>query len=303
MSEARQTDNLLDPDALSRAEHLGILARTVVEGYRVGNHRSPFRGFAIEFAQHREYTPGDDPRHLDWKVLARTDHYYIKQYEQDTNLVVHLLLDSSESMSYRGTATTHTKFHYAKALAACLAYLVLLQRDATAVNIFDTDTREHIPRTDNLGKIHHIMSRLAAADANRRTQIGSAMADLAKTATAKGIVMLFSDIFDDEEGFHQGLRQLRFQGHEVVVFHILDRDEIEFPLTGRVEFIGMEGNPTLTLNPAAIRKAYLAEMQALRSRVKLACDQAKFHYILADTAVPLAETLGAYLVARKQRGK
>ena len=294
---AVDNSELLDPAAISRGESLGILARSIVEGYRVGEHRSPFHGFAIEFAQHREYTIGDDTRHLDWKVLGRTDRYYIKQYEQDTNMTVQFLLDGSESMNYG--SERYTKPHYAKALAACLAYLVLLQRDSVAVSVFDTETREHIPRTDNLGKIHHIMNRLAAFEATQQTNLGGAMSDLAKTVKARGIVMVFSDLFDDEEGFMRGLQQLRFGGHEVVVFHVLDHYELEFPLTGRVEFIGLEGNPTLELNPADIRKSYLKEMDAMRLRVRRACEQAKCHYVLADTKSPLAEIISGYLVARQ----
>ena len=286
----------LDPLAISRGESLGILARNVVEGYRVGEHRSPFKGFAIEFAQHREYTIGDDPRHLDWKVLGRTDRYYIKQYEQDTNFVVHLLLDGSESMTYGSGKIT--KLHYAKALAACLAYLVLLQRDAVAVGVFDTQTREYIPRTDNLGKIHHIMNRLAAFEATQPTSLGVAMTDLSRIAKAKGIVIVLSDLFDDEEGFERGLQQLRFSGHEVIVFHVLDPDELEFPFKGRVEFIGLEGSPTLKTNPADIRKSYLEEMNAMRLRMRLACDRTGSHYVLANTAHALAETLSGYLVFR-----
>ncbi|MDR1191120.1 MAG: DUF58 domain-containing protein [Verrucomicrobiales bacterium] len=294
---AEPNNNLLDAEAVSRGENLGILARSIVEGYRVGEHRSPFHGFAIEFAQHREYTIGDDTRHLDWKVLGRTDRYYIKQYEQDTNMTAHFLLDGSESMNYGSGKAS--KLHYAKALSACLAYLVLLQRDAVAVSVFDTETRERVPRTDNLGKIHHIMNRLAAFEATQRTSLRTAMADLAKQVKARGMVMLFSDIFDDEEGFMRGLRQLRFMGHEVVVFHVLDHYELEFPLTGRVEFIGLEGNPTLELNPADIRKSYLREMNEMRARARRACEQAQCHYVLTDTAAPLAETISGYLVARQ----
>ena len=286
----------LDPLAISRGESLGILARNVVEGYRVGEHRSPFKGFAIEFAQHREYTVGDDPRHLDWKVLGRTDRYYIKQYEQDTNFVVHLLLDGSESMNYGSGKIT--KLHYAKALSACLAYLVLLQRDAVALGVFDTQTREYIQRTDNLGKIHHIMSRLAAFEATEKTSLGVGMADLSRIAKAKGIVIVLSDLFDDEEGFEKGLQQLRFSGHEVIVFHILDPEEIEFSFKGRVEFIGLEGAPTLETNPADIRKSYLKEMDAMRLRMRLACDRTGSHYVLTNTAHSLAETLSGYLVFR-----
>ena len=286
----------LDPLAIARGENLGILARSIVEGYRVGEHRSPFKGFALEFAQHREYTVGDDPRHLDWKVVGRTDRYYIKQYEQDTNLVVNLLLDGSESMNYGSGKIT--KLHYAKCLAACLGYLVLLQRDAAAVSIFDTETRTFIPRTDNLGKIHHIMDRLAAFEATGKTSLSRGMTDIGRIAKARGIVVVFSDLFDDEEGFERGLQMLRFGGHEVIVFHVLDPEELDFTFSGRVEFIGLEGNPTLEMSPADIRKSYLKEMDAMRQRMRLACDRTGSHYVLADTRLSLAETLTAYLVFR-----
>jgi uncharacterized protein (DUF58 family) len=288
----------LDPVAISRGENLGILARNVVEGYRVGEHRSPFRGFAIEFAQHREYTVGDDPRHLDWKVLGRTDRYYIKQYEQDTNLVVQLLVDCSESMTY-GSGKVN-KLEYAKALTACIAYLILLQRDAAAVSLFDTQTREYIPRTDNLRKIHHIMDRLAAFKATEKTSLGTAMGDIARIAKARGIIVVLSDLFDDEEGFERGIQQLRFGGHEVIVFHVLDPDELEFPFKGRVEFIGLEGAATLETSPGDIRKSYLKEMDAMRQRMKLACERTGSHYVLANTAHALAETLSGYLVFRNK---
>jgi uncharacterized protein (DUF58 family) len=293
-----EPQSYLDPLAISRGENLGILARKVVEGYRVGEHRSPFRGFAIEFAQHREYTIGDDPRHLDWKVLGRTDRYYIKQYEQDTNFVVQLLIDGSESMNYGGDKIT--KLHYAKALAACLAYLVLLQRDAAAVSLFDTETREYIPRTDNIGKIHHIMNRLAAFKATQKTSLGVAMADIARVAKARGIIVVLSDLFDDEEGFEKGLQRLRFGGHEVIVFHVLDPDELEFKFKGRVEFIGLEGLATLETNPSDIRKSYLKEMDAMRERMRLACERTGTHYVLANTGHALAETLSGYLVFRNK---
>src|SRR5471032_2106938 len=188
--EKAHAHTFLDPAAISRGENLGLLARTVVEGFQVGNHRSPFRGFAIEFAQHREYTSGDDVRHLDWKVLGRTDRYYIKQYEQDTNFVVHLLLDGSESMTYGSGKVT--KLHYAKVLAASLAYLVLLQRDAVALHVFDTEMRETMTRTDSMAKIHTIMARLSAFQATRQTRIGPALSDIARMTKARGIVMVIS---------------------------------------------------------------------------------------------------------------
>jgi len=290
--------DLLDPDAIARGESLGILARTVVEGYRVGEHRSPFRGFAIEFAQHRQYALGDDLRHLDWKVLGRTDRYYIKQYEQDTNFVAQLLIDGSESMNYGSGKIT--KLHYAKVLAASLAYLVLLQRDAVALHVFDTEMRETLTRTDNIAKIHPIMARLSAFQASQRTRLGSALSDIARMTKSRGIVVVISDLFDDEEAFEKGVRQIRFGGSEVVVFQVMDPYELEFPFEGIVEFIGLEEMPRIKTNPAAIRKSYLESMNSFRRRVQGICDRNGCHYVLANTGLPLGEMLGGYLAFRRK---
>lgn len=289
--------SLLDPAAIAKGEALGIVAREIVEGYRVGEHRSPFHGFAIEFAQHREYTTGDDLRHLDWKVLGRTDRYYIKQYEQDTNFVAHLHLDGSESMLYG--SGPRTKLDYAKTLAACLALLVLRQSDAVGLNIFDTEIRERFARTDNPGKIHEIMHRLSAFQARVGTDLGRALNDLAGTLRARGIVMVISDLFDDEAEFQRGLERLRFQGSEVVVFHVLDPYEIDFPFTGTVRFVGLENGPTTELTPASFRKSYLENFGAFCRRVRDICGRCSSHYVLCNTGVPLGETLGEYLAFRQ----
>ena len=288
--------NLLDANAIARGESLGILARNVVEGYRVGEHRSPFRGFAIEFAQHREYTLGDDIRHLDWKVLGRTDRYYIKQYEQDTNFVAQLVVDGSESMNYGSGKIT--KLHYAKVLAACLAYLVLLQRDAVALHVFDTEMRDTMARTDNMAKIHAIMDRLAEFKATQQTRLGSALSDIARMTKARGIIVVISDLFDDEAAFEKGIQQIRFGGSEIVVFHVMDPYELDFPFDGNVEFVGLEGLDRLRTNPQAIRQSYLDSVNGFRRRVQGICDRAGCHYILANTGVPLAETLSSYLAFR-----
>src|SRR5579862_2980035 len=189
------SSRLLDPVAIQRAEHLGLQARTIVEGYMAGAHRSPFRGFAIEFAQHREYVPGDDTRHLDWKVLGRSDRYYIKQYEQETNYVAHILLDGSESMKYGSGKVT--KLDYGRVVAACLAYLILLQRDAVSVGIFDAKVQEHHPRTDSLAKIHEICATLAGFYPSEQTSISTVLGDMARQVRRRGIVILISDLFDD----------------------------------------------------------------------------------------------------------
>ena len=189
-------DQLLDPQTIARAEALGLQARHVVEGYMAGEHKSPYRGFAIEFAQHREYTHGDDTRHLDWKVLGRTDRYYIKQYEQETNYVANILLDGSESMKYGSGAVT--KFDYGRQIAACLAFLILHQRDAAALGIFDQSMRDYSPRSDNRSTIHRVMSRLAAFQPTQQTGIATVLHDIANQLRRKGIIIVISDFFDDE---------------------------------------------------------------------------------------------------------
>src|SRR5690242_21177065 len=194
--DSNHLDALLDPVAISRAEALGLNARYIVEGYMAGEHKSPYRGFAVEFAQHREYTHGDDTRHLDWKVLGRTDRYYIKQYEQETNYVANILLDASESMKYGSGKVT--KLEYAKQIAACLAFLILHQRDAAALGIFDQSMRDYSPRSDNRATIHQLMTRLAAFQPTQQTGISAVLHDMANQLRRKGIVIIISDFFDDE---------------------------------------------------------------------------------------------------------
>jgi uncharacterized protein (DUF58 family) len=290
---------LLDPVAIQNAEHLGLQARSIVEGYMAGAHKSPFRGFAVEFAQHREYVPGDDTRHLDWKVLGRSDRYYIKQYEQETNFVAHLLLDGSESMKYGSGRVA--KLDYAKVMAACLAYLILLQRDAAAVTVFDDKMRERQPRTDNVAKIHQICAVLSAFNPTQPTAISAVLEDLARATRRRGVVILISDLLDDEEKIIRGLQHLRFAGHEVIVFHVLDPFELTFPFAGTVEFIGLEKQGRVVTRPAEIRKSYLAEFGAFLDRIRLACERNNCPYVRLTTDQPWAEVLTAWLGTRLHR--
>ena len=289
-------DQLLDPQTIARAEALGLQARHVVEGYMAGEHKSPYRGFAIEFAQHREYTHGDDTRHLDWKVLGRTDRYYIKQYEQETNYVANILLDGSESMKYGSGKIT--KFDYAKQIAACLAFLILHQRDAAALGIFDQTMRDYTPRSDNRSTIHRLMGKLAAFQPSQQTGIASVLHKMANQMRRKGIVILISDMFDDEAKMLEGIQHLRFGGHEVVLFHVMDPYELEFPFTGLVEFEGLENIPKILTRPAELRKSYLREVEAFRTRLREGCEKNQCHYVLVNTAEPLHETLSGYLAFR-----
>ena len=290
---------LLDPEAIQKVEYLGMQARTIVEGYMAGAHKSPFRGFAVEFAQHREYVPGDDTRHLDWKVLGRSDRYYIKQYEQETNFTAHLLLDGSESMRYGSGAVT--KLDYAKVMAACLAYLILLQRDAATVTVFDDQPREHFPRTNNLAKIHAICSVLSAFNPTESTVISETLEDLARKTRRRGIAILISDLFDDEEKVIRGIQHLRFVGHEVIVFQVLDPYEVSFPFNGNVEFVGFENQGRMLTRPAEIRKSYMEEFSAFVERMRLACERCGATCVRVTTDQPWADVLTAYLATRQHR--
>jgi len=287
---------LLDPAAISRAESLGFNARFIVEGYMAGEHRSPYHGFAIEFAQHREYAPGDDTRHLDWKVLGRTDRYYIKQYEQETNYVAHILLDGSESMKYGSGRLT--KLQYGKMMAACLTYLIMAQRDAAALCIFDTEQRQYVPRSDNRATLFNILDKLAAFEPRQPTDVAAVLHDMALKIRRKGIVILISDLFDDEQKILDGIQHLRFGGNEVIVFHTMDPFELEFPFRGLVEFDGLEKAPKILTRPNEIRRSYLAEVEAFCRRLREGCEKNNCHYVLVDTGRDLHEVLSGYLAFR-----
>lgn len=295
-----ETRKLLDPKAIARAEALGMNARFIVEGYMAGEHKSPYRGFAIEFAQHREYAPGDDVRHLDWKVQAKTERYYIKQYEQETNFVAHLLLDGSESMKYGSGEIS--KLEYGKMMAACLAYVVLHQRDAVALGIFDEDIQEYLPRSDNRDNLFKIMNRLAGFDPVRETKIASVLHGMANQIRRKGIVIVISDFFDDENEIIESIQHLRFSGHEVILMQVLDPYEIEFPFTGMVEFDGLENIPKVQTRPTQIKKTYHKEFEAFRARLRDACERHQCHFLDVRTDHALDEVLSNYLAFRKTTG-
>ena len=308
--------NLLDPQTINQAQALGLAARYVVDGYLSGEHKSPFRGFSTEFTQHREYVPGDDTRRLDWKVLGRTGKYFLKQYEQDTNFVAHLLIDGSQSMQY-GSGLPHggpvtksvkpagvTKFDYARALAACLSYLILHQRDAVAVNVFDQTIAAHVPRTSNLASLHNIMAVLSDFQPSTTTNIGSVLHALSGTIKRRGIILVVSDLFDDEQTVLAGLQHLRFTGSEVIVFHTLDPYELTFPFAGNAEFTALETpGPPLRTRPAEVRKSYLAQLEIFRNTLRDGCERNEIHYISVDTGRPLSEMLTAYLVSRQRTSR
>jgi uncharacterized protein (DUF58 family) len=286
----------LDPETINQAERLGLHARFIVEGFISGEHKSPFRGFAVEFTQHREYVPGDDLRHLDWKALGRTDRYYLKQHEQETNYVAHILLDGSASMKY-GSGSIN-KLQYGKLMAACLSYLILLQRDAVSLGIFDDQMRQLMPRTGNMGMIENIMAVLANFDPTNATNIGNVLHGVAGQIKRRGITIIISDLFDDEAKILEGIQHLRFGGSEVIVFHVLDPFELEFPFSGLVEFEGLENISKIRTRPREIRKNYIRQISDFITRMREGCERNNCHYVQVNTATPLHEVLTGYLAFR-----
>jgi uncharacterized protein (DUF58 family) len=292
------TQRLLDPQMLARLRGLTLRARWIVEGYVSGVHRSPFHGFSIEFAEHREYAPGDDLRYLDWKVFGRTDKYYLKQFEEETNLVCHLLLDTSESMCYRSDAAAMSKLDYARRAAAALAYLVLHQQDSVGLVTFDSEVRALIRASSNPSHLSDILRAMNEATAERKTSVGPILHHLAERLKKRGIVIVLSDLFDDVDSLMAGLKHLRHRRHEVVLMHVLDPAEIDFPFRDITLFRGLERLPEVLVEPRALRKAYLAEFGRYLRRLKTGCRAAAIDYVPMRTDESLEVVLSSYLASR-----
>ena len=291
----------LKPSILSRAEALGIQARSIVEGLRVGDHKSPFRGFSVEFVQHREYVPGDDIRHIDWKSYGRSERYTIKQYEQETNFNAHILLDGSKSMEYGDGATN--KLEYAKLLVATLAYVIVKQRDSVALNVFDRDWRVELPASSSMANVNTILHTLESIEPEEKTTMGPLLKQLADRVRRRGLVFLISDMFDEVDTVLKGLKHLRFQGHDVTVFHVLHPHEVEFPFTGNIKFDGLELPEEIKTRPHLIRPAYLRVVQDYLTELRSGCEAYRVDYVRIDTSKPLEHALSKYLIARLQMGR
>ena len=288
----------LDPKVLNRVDKLELAARMVVEGFMAGRHRSPYHGFSVEFKHHREYTMGDDPRHLDWKIFAKAARYYIKQYEVETNFVAHILHDSSESMLYGSPKAPATKLEYANYLSAALAYLVVSQTDSVGMGIFNEGLQSFIEPKQSLAHIHRICHELETTKPAKRTDVGQIMHQFADRITRRGIVILVSDLLDTPERILDGLNHLRFARHEVLVFHVMDPFELDFPFDGNIKFEGLEGYQPLLCQPRLLRKSYLEALNKHILAVKTACERNKVDYALINTGQPLEIGLQTFLQSR-----
>jgi uncharacterized protein (DUF58 family) len=279
-----------------------LRARRIVEGYVAGMHRSPYHGFSIEFAEHREYAPGDDLRYLDWKVFGRTDKFYLKQFEEETNLVCSLLLDTSESMCYRSAAAPMSKLDYARCVAAALAYLVLRQQDSVGLATFDREVRASVRPSSNPSHWEQLIRVMEESVPREKTAVGPIFHDLAERIRRRGIVVIVSDLFDDVDAMLAGLKHFRHRRHEVIVFHVLDPAELEFPFDAATRFRGLEGWADVVVEPRALRRAYLDQFDRYLRRLQHGCRAAQIDHVAMRTDRSLEVALSSYLASRMKRG-
>ena len=290
----------LDPAVIARLGTMELKARTVVEGFLSGLHRSPYKGFSVEFAEYRQYLHGDDLSTLDWKVYARSDRHYVKQYQEETNLECHLLLDVSASMGYRGAAAM-SKLEYGAVLAGSLAFLMNRQRDAAGLIAFDEKITERLPASARRGHLHSILVALEGLRAGRRSDVPRPLEQLAEALVRRSLVVLISDLLDDPEPIIKGLRHLRSRGNDVIVFQLLDPNELTFPFLGSSRFKDVESADEVTAEPSSVRDAYLQALEGLRARYDRDLRGAGIDYRLLDTSQPLDFGLLGYLSARARR--
>ena len=288
----------LDFDTLSRIRNMQLLAKTVVEGFILGLHRSPYRGFSVEFAEYRPYVPGDEIRHLDWKLYGKTDRYYIKQFEEETNVNCHILLDKSASMGYGSGAVT--KLQYASYLAASLSYFMMMQRDATGLVLFDTEIQTLLPPRSRMTHLHLMLAELENLAPAGGTATGKPLHDLAEGVKKRGLIVLISDLFDEPDQVLSGLQHFKFLGNDVIVFHIVDQAELEFPFDQLTEFIDPETDERILTVPQSVRQHYLDEMGGFYGRYRQGCADLKIDYKLFDTSTPLETALAEYLYRRSR---
>jgi uncharacterized protein (DUF58 family) len=286
----------LDPAVIARLGTLELKARTIVEGFLSGLHRSPFKGFSVEFAEYRQYLPGDDLSSIDWKVYARSDRYYVKKFEEETNLDCHLLLDVSASMGYGSRGVT--KMEYGSMLAASLAYLMNRQRDAVGLTAFDETIVSMLPPSARAGHLRSLLVTLDRLTLGHKTDVSKPLHLLADGIVRRGMVVVISDLLDEPERVVDGLRHFRFRGTEVIVFHLLDPDELTFPFERAARFRDMEIGDEVMAVPAVVRTDYLAELRRTVDAYRRDLSSAGIDYRLIDTSEPLEFALMSYLSSR-----
>ena len=295
-----QNTNFIDPQILGGLDNLELRARVIVEGFLSGLHRSPNKGFSVEFKDYRHYQQGDDMRHVDWKLYGRSDRMFIKQYEDETNVRCHILLDSSASMAYESGGMS--KLDYARTLAAALAYFIMRQRDAVGLITFDEKLRDYLPAMARQPHLMRILRTLHNVKPGATTDIVSPLENLAHNLKRKSMVILISDLLTDEARSITTLRQLRAMGNDVMVFHVLDDQELHFNFGDSSEFIDMESGESHTTSPGAIRSGYLEQLGQYLDYCRSECQKGGVDYCLLNTSQPLDKALHSYISGRGGRG-
>ncbi len=297
---SRQTGyRYLEPSALARVKNLSVVARGVVEGAISGLHSSPYKGFSVEFAEHREYTAGDDPRHIDYRMLARTDRLYIKQYEEETNMRIQILLDTSGSMGYSHDAK-FSKLQYASYLTAVLSYLMTRQQDSVGLTTFDTKIRLDMPARSSPRHFNEMMRHLERIKPGQETDLAETLHLLAARFKKRCLIVLISDLYDDPDAVSRALHHFRHSRHEVIVFHVLDKAEIDFPFNEPVAFHDLETNERIQVDPAYVREAYVEQIEAFIEGYRRSCAEAQIDYVMTDTTVPYDFMLSRYIAKRNR---
>jgi len=289
----------LDPEIVSKLKGMEIRARMVVEGFIAGLHKSPYHGFSVEFAEHRQYMPGDNIRDIDWKVYAKSDRYYIKQFEEETNLKAYLLLDCSASMAYQ-SGDRITKMDYARLLCGALSYMMLRQRDAVGMVTFDEKIRQYIPPRSKSGHLHVLLKELTQQLPSDKTDITSTLHEMAERIKRRGLVIILSDLLDEAGKIISGLKHFRYNKHEVIVFHILDPRERDFAFPSEAIFKDMETGEELTTLPYQIKGHYAKAVSDFSEEIASACRQSRIDYHPVDTSMPFDKALYAFLSKRER---
>jgi uncharacterized protein (DUF58 family) len=286
----------LHPETIAKISRLDLRARQVVEGFISGMHKSPFFGHSIEFVQHRDYAPGDDIRHLDWKVWSKTDRYYIKQFEAETNLRTTLVVDVSESMHYGRGALN--KYNYGCTIAACLGYLLLRQQDACGLITFDSDVRQIVPSRSQTTHIDALCKAMDVSRPREKTDIEKILRRVTESMPSRGMVVLISDLLVDREPLLRGLEMLCHRRHDILVFHVLDEDEVTFPFSGTTRFEGMEEQPILLCDPRALRDGYIEALEEYLVEVRRGCTRLGIDYQFVKTNEYMDAVLAKFLNRR-----
>ena len=298
-----ESPKFFDPRKLAKLSGLRLRAQRIVEGYVAGAHRSPYRGFSIEFAEHREYAPGDDLRYLDWKVHGRTDKFYVKRFEDETNLITYIVLDTSRSMTFRSDRQAMSKLEYGQCLAASLAWLVLNQQDAVSLVTFDSEIRSFVRPGSSPEQMRQVISALESVDSQPKTNTGRVFHDLSDRFSKRGVVLIISDLFDDLDPMIAGLRHLRHRLHDVALLQLLDPTEVDFPYRKLTRFRGLEGASPVTADPQSFRRTYQKELQEFLTSVGRACRFHQADYRCLQTDTPFDVALSSYLTSRMGRAQ